>query len=411
MPACILVALFASLGFCSSREKDTVEDASWASDGNDLNILEQGDGASAMEDETSLLQLLTGAKEPKQAQSKEPMSAVRRYIIEEHDIMTKLWSGMDLKQSELLAIRSRQHEDSHSGSVRETDQSWHDKAKRVAGPFKKLHLLGPPHCGTNLFAETLHLNWPEESFDACGSSTDCDNVVWKHSISNASDLNRRFESAWDRRAEPAPPAYDVTYDSVIVILTRSPISQMVSWHHRPYSLAPCFERSFAEASSPCFANTSPDWHDVVKGCDVNVHSQDSIDFNSSSDVWNTYVKQYLDMKGSQEVGPVLMVSFEELVLDPRVVFRQLAELMGWPMPEHFSILDSAAYQSTSSRDEVVQRLSSRSHLSEVTSSELEVLCSGLEKSLLAQLYENPHASANVTYEFDCLQRTPQADIK
>jgi len=117
------------------------------------------------------------------------------------------------------------------------------------------------------------------------------------------------------------------------------------------------------------------------------------------------------MKGSQEVGPVLMVSFEELVLDPRVVFRQLAELMGWPMPEHFSILDSAAYQSTSSRDEVVQRLSSRSHLSEVTSSELEVLCSGLEKSLLAQLYENPHASANVTYEFDCLQRTPQADIK
>jgi len=148
----------------------------------------------------------------------------------------------------------------------------------------------------------------------------------------------------------------------------------------------------------------------VKGCDVNVHSQDSIDFNSSSDVWNTYVKQYLDMKGSQEVGPVLMVSFEELVLDPRVVFRQLAELMGWPMPEHFSILDSAAYQSTSSRDEVVQRLSSRSHLSEVTSSELQVLCSGLDNSLLDQLYENPHSAADVTYKFDCLEPKYQAAI-
>lgn len=407
----LLALLFASPGLCSTQEKGPLEDASWARGGDDLKVLKQdcrisqgqcvlddgGDNGDATEDdETSLLQL---REKVGKACGKDDETNLKRHIVEERDIMKQLWSGMDVGQSELFAIR--QQVPKRLDSAREKDQSLHKKVKRNIAAPKRLHLLGPPHTGTKLFTETVHLNWPQQMYQACGSPQICDFVVWKHSLSNASDLNRRFKAKITSSSGTANTLYDAQDDDVIVIMTRSPISQMVAWHHQPYSLAPCFGRSFKEAGSPCFSNTSPDWHDVVQGCDVNQHYNKSIEFNSSSDVWNAYYKQYLDMKRSQELGPVLFVSYEELALFPSVVMRQVAKVMEWPIPEHFAIFDGIEADGVSSRNEIVENLTSRSFLKEVTFSERKILCAGLDKSQLVQFYEDPHTAAHISYEFDC----------
>mmetsp|Transcript_17786 Transcript_17786/g.33007 ORF Transcript_17786/g.33007 Transcript_17786/m.33007 type:complete len:406 (-) Transcript_17786:212-1429(-) len=384
-----------------------------ASQRNQIPELAGGhDGISLLQRESQLLR-------PRQAVLEDRESAAGPKGGERHGTLLKLWQGLELTEREIGAIAKQEtHQQMEAvGRVKSI------LTQKTAASTKKLHILGPPDTGTNLIELTLELNWPDLLQNACACHPDdstrakgverekklpkpdrqewapkqCDCALWKHSIGNATDLVNRMRTCQDQDCETRSAPEDNT---VVIIMVRSPIAQMIAWHTHAYSLSPCFERPFAEFTSPCFANTSPDWHDSTEGCNYTVKYDKSIQFKSSADVYNAYMRQYRDLQ-TQFGKAVLIVPFEELVISTSPVLERVAKAMDWPMPEKIKVFDRPSKGDGIQRAEALERLDWRSHLQDLNANDLDAMCSGIDESLLKGLYENPDPAQPRPYTYDC----------
>lgn len=375
-----------------------------------LEAAEGPDGISLLQKEIQLLR-------PRQAVSEDGKSVAGQRGSESHGSLLKLWKGLELTEREIAAIAKQDQQSENMARVKPT------LSQKTATSTKKLHVLGAPDTGTNLLELTLELNWPDLLQNACachpGDSArakraeregklpkaereewapkQCDCALWKHSIGNATYLFNRMSTCQDQDCETVTAPEEHT---VVIAMVRSPISQMIAWHTHAYSLSPCFERSFAEFTSPCFANTSPDWHDSTEGCNYTVKYDKSLEFKSSAEVYNAYMKQYRDLH-KQFGKAVLIVPFEELVLSTSKVLERVADAMDWPMPEKIQIFNRPSKGDGIQRQDALERLGWRSYLQELNAKDLDAMCSGIDETLLAGLSENPDAAHARPYTFDC----------
>jgi hypothetical protein len=186
-------------------------------------------------------------------------------------------------------------------------------------------------------------------------------------------------------------------------MVRSPISQMSSWKDNPYSLEPCFDRSWSEMTESCFANTSPEWHDIVEGCDKNVKTDKSIEFDSSVDVYNRYLELYLQLQKDSRIGDVILIPFEDLVITPGAELTRIAEAMGWDVPEQIQIFEAEAktHGSSKNREEALDHLDSREWLDGVEEDTLQSICALLNVTALEGFSEGTNSVEPLPYLYDC----------
>lgn len=78
------------------------------------------------------------------------------------------------------------------GTLREKAATASETLKEWLFPYVKgVQMLGPPDSGTNLWVKMVQLNWPDRVGTSRGSF---DRLLWKHSVSNASDIKHVFET-------------------------------------------------------------------------------------------------------------------------------------------------------------------------------------------------------------------------
>lgn len=274
-------------------------------------------------------------------------------------------------------------------------------------------LLGPPDTGTNLMMSSLLLNYPNRlprtcvdgSFHTSDIGTNCPGNVWKHSISNASDMHSRILATSGR---------ENLNSSALIIMIRSPIAQLISWHNAGYSLVPCTDRPYNQFDQPCFANTSPEHHDTTEGVDATRMYDESLQFKSTMDVYNSYLSQYWNIRSMDRFGHgVHVVRYEDLVYTPEVVLAQLARSFGWAQPLEFRTVDEPAkdHGNPVGREAALERLRTRSFLEVLSDEELSLLCAGVNETLplLLESYEGFYTNTSRHYYQDCKsQRAPRS---
>jgi hypothetical protein len=316
----------------------------------------------------------------------------------------KLWKARDLTTSEYAAL-------SHAltSSNLSNPKQLHLSVSNLSNS-KQLHLLAPPDSGSNLMVASLQLNWPEH---VPGSIGPLDTVLWKHSLSDAKDLFEHLRTCNDQLCTMKGESN--MSNAVILVMVRSPISQMVSWHQNPYSLEPCYARDWSEADEPCWANTSPLCHDATDCGTAMYHEGRSTNFSGSVDVYNRYMQQYKDLQSLAGIGGVLLVAYEDLVLTPEKELLRIADAMDWAIPEEIRLVEAdqgpaskGPAPTAHTHDQAVMSLERREWLGELEPSGQEadnkirkLLCSELDITLITDLSEGSHTAEPTPYTHDC----------
>mmetsp|Transcript_75085 Transcript_75085/g.199328 ORF Transcript_75085/g.199328 Transcript_75085/m.199328 type:complete len:331 (-) Transcript_75085:126-1118(-) len=289
-------------------------------------------------------------------------------------MLEMLWDGFDVPDDSNETYRS--------------DVQRADLANSI-GP-SPIQLLGPPDSGTNLMVKMLQLNLPDRIPKGDGA---LDTIVWKHSLSSATDLHERF----------AKSLGDHLMNTTLIIMMRTPMAQLAAWRRLPYSLQPCFSRAVDSWSTPCFANTKPDFHDITPGVEINVQYPASNVFASSMDVYNQYVQQYLELEADNKFRNVIIVLVEDLVLSPKTVVSNIAHLLGANLPtDSVQVLgESAKGEMGHGRAEALRKLQSRSFLGELGAPMIPRLCEGIRREPISRFSEGTYTEHPRPYAQDC----------
>lgn len=306
--------------------------------------------------------------------------------------LQELWSGAELGKDSgrslrrlLLGSRNATSEDNFM------TQEKRAQAAQPAGP--KLALMGPFDSGTHLMLYSLIANWPQEMQQAClsrgalkpGQEPQMCRHIWKHSLVDKESVYRVLErSMGDLR------------NAVLVLLVRSPVSQVLSWKRDPWDLGRCMERPWEEMDRPCEANlrAKPPASFMGIASDVDV-------FNSTADVYNRYVRLYSDLASEGLFKDVKIIAYEEMVMSPAKVLDTIAQALNWPKKDSYRILDdSQKNELGNSRSAAFLKIQQRTYLAKVGAEGVRKLCEGVDTEALAAL---PSSATNFSrgYAKDC----------
>eukprot|EP00746_Dinoflagellata_sp_MGD_P159950 gnl/MRDRNA2_/MRDRNA2_86788_c0_seq6.p1 gnl/MRDRNA2_/MRDRNA2_86788_c0~~gnl/MRDRNA2_/MRDRNA2_86788_c0_seq6.p1 ORF type:complete len:362 (+),score=53.85 gnl/MRDRNA2_/MRDRNA2_86788_c0_seq6:113-1198(+) len=267
----------------------------------------------------------------------------------------------------------------------------HDNPSNMK-PSKHLFLLGAFDSGTHLAQVLLKQNFELEWEQTCEphafaiqpniKAAHCG--VWKHGLDGA---NTFFDILRHKNVMPK--------DALVLMLVRSPISQLVSWRNEPWELEECMLQ-------PLGANTS--CKAVLDWPKSGVKADGIREFSSAMDVYNKYLSMYQELKSRQKsFGGVALIAYEDLVLTPHETLLDIAHSFGWANPSIIKteVMKKPAKWHSLERDAAVEKLRMRSYLSKVTSSELQNMCQGINHTLLESFQEGTHLPVPRPYLKDC----------
>mmetsp|Transcript_95116 Transcript_95116/g.157003 ORF Transcript_95116/g.157003 Transcript_95116/m.157003 type:complete len:390 (+) Transcript_95116:83-1252(+) len=350
------------------------------------------------EDSASLLQLSTELSQ-RNAPPRSKTSNQQELMDDDKDVelsqalLTDLWAGKDLTSEQLLTVMKgwgkEQLMQMQSGS------GWNvvkKKAYVIAGLFDT---------GTNLFTSMVDMNLP--------SMSNRQNI-WKHTLAGATAITNylRHDEVLNQRLN----------ETVLVAMVRSPISNLVSLKKAPYNMQLCFSRSWSESASPCVGFV--DHLDPPTAYDDTMANLQSpllarytfkmthgMKFSSSMDAYNRYLKQYLELQASGSFKKVLIVNYEDLVLNPEAVMRSFADAAGVAAPTSIMTVENPAknHGNPVGRQAALSKIKNRTYM-ESFQDHLEVLkeiCGGFDMELIADRMEGSYRdpSEQRPYSADC----------
>mmetsp|Transcript_114492 Transcript_114492/g.202018 ORF Transcript_114492/g.202018 Transcript_114492/m.202018 type:complete len:300 (+) Transcript_114492:298-1197(+) len=286
------------------------------------------------------------------------------------DVYDALWAGMDIPEKLINTLHL--HQEYHLKST----------ISRVTSQWA---LLGPFDSGTNLFGTMVRMNF--------GMNFGM-NFLWKHTTLGASAI---IEAG----AKIVQAAGEQLSDVVLVLMVRSPISQIVSWKKASYNLKDCLNRAFADMGHPCTAVTNCcDTHEGADTCS-------SQTFSSTMDAYNTYLQQFQELRQAGAFKDVLLITYEDLVLNPAKVMRAFGHACEANIPSEIKLLEAPAkdHGDAVGREAALAKLATRSWMNnfKFDAAGLEVLCKGLDRSLIKDIVEGTDLDAGeqVPYSHDC----------
>lgn len=303
----------------------------------------------------------------------------------------KLWSGEDLSGHEMQSVDALLQDSKKATRTASVSNA-------TSSRLKHIFLLGPPGTGTNLMVASLNLNWPAETLSACKSNKSCDTQIWKHSVSSADELFHAMNQ-WTYAEDSSMSK------ALVLIMVRSPISQLKSWKWNPYSLRRCLGpwRPLGGKFSRCWANTGPAYFEHTDQ-PLPYNANRSVWFKHGVDVYNKYLQQYNALLQDKRIGKVLLVPYEDLVMKPEVELNRVASAMGWPLPKSgLSFVQAKAKNFGLCKDRklAIESLLDRTHLDFQAPYVVKSLCRLLDLGAMKGLYEGTHTREPVPYREDC----------
>jgi len=298
-----------------------------------------------------------------------------------------LWHGMDVPEGTMRILREQIDHDNHH------DAPKNSMVQQYASQEQRYAVLGPFDSGTNLFSEMVQLNFPSILLSS--------SQIWKHSTLGASAIIQAM-------AENAQAGHEELSDVVLVLMVRSPMSQIASWYKAPYLLGewhgiaygtctevpfgqPCEGRT-ASATDPSF---DPLWYRYV------------MQFSSVMDVYNSYLGQYQELKKADVFKDVLIVNYEDLVIGPEAIMRDFGRACDANAPPAIAVLENPSkdHGAPTNREGALRKISDRSWMQYFSVDDLETLCDDLNRDLVKDRAYGD-ANSTVPYSQDCDASAP-----
>mmetsp|Transcript_5175 Transcript_5175/g.15205 ORF Transcript_5175/g.15205 Transcript_5175/m.15205 type:complete len:304 (-) Transcript_5175:52-963(-) len=261
-----------------------------------------------------------------------------------------------------------------------------NKTFKRSGEGKVFVILGPEDSGTNLMQYIITSN-----FDGLISSQRQDGEIWKHSNNGADNLYR----------ELAENMKDQTFEeTAVVMMIRSPVSQICSWKSHPYDMRSCVSRPYAEMNRPC----KPTLSACIAG-HPELHR--TVEFSSTVDVYNHYLEQYQQiLADKQRFMDVHLFAYEDVVYSPEDVVHVLAKVFGKPVPDVITLPEhSVKGGAGSGRAKALEKIEKRLYLEQVSNAEKEILCQGLDYNRADTIIQGSFFSKGdprqTSHSYDC----------
>lgn len=288
--------------------------------------------------------------------------------------LQELWGGAELTQDGSAALSDM----IWNRSLAPRQQQQYDEQAELAGK-PKLVLMGPMDSGTHLMLYSLIANWPQEMQQAClspgalepGQEPQMCRHIWKHSLVDKEGVYRVLrKSVGDLE------------DAVLLILVRSPMSQVLSWKRDPWDLAPCLSRPWEEMDQPCKA----DLKSKPPASFAGIPTSGADTFESIADVYNRYMRLYSDLAQEGQFKAVKIVAYEEMVTSPSEILDGVATALNWAKPDTYRILDgSQKNELGTSRVDALAKIQKRTYLTRVGAEGVQRVCQGIDRKALEAL--------------------------
>jgi len=267
--------------------------------------------------------------------------------------------------------------------------------------WTSMQLLGMYDSGTNLMLGTLVSNFPlccqqarrpdiAEMQVPASSHGRC--LSWTAAEKHVNPLGLLGALRGNKTKHFDPQLWDFLQkrQTVTVAMVRDPLAQLQSWRKAPYGMERCAKRRrcpFATPTPNCVAKTA--W--ITEPCQFFETGTAAVgsgvtggSFKSLPAIWNVYTEGYVRIVEESGYKHVLLVRFEDLVMDPKPTIDRISEAMEMPLEATaVNVVNSAAkaHGKAKNRSTEMRSLSSRDFMKDYSMPELRAACVRLNFSL------------------------------
>lgn len=232
-------------------------------------------------------------------------------------------------------------------------------------------VLGLFNAGTNLLTQLLLKNFPDlADRGVWGKDISGSGLVWKHS---------KPEHLKQKLRQMGKPNLFRDQGVVGVAVIRDPLSWLQSMKKAPYYLNGCVGWADWPTHSCTFPAPSGEWPYSL------CHSR-AFHVSNIESAWNDWNSQYhgLDTYAGFAPGKFLVVSYEDLVVDPKRALDRIAAVSGRAPPAVVNLQDAPAksHGRPSGRLEALRKLQEKSYLRLYVPSERTQACDRLNHQLM-----------------------------
>lgn len=309
------------------------------------------------------------------------------------DTLDDVWMGSDAASAEVLGDLRASLDMSASAS----------SFMRAADVKIGLQIAGMFDAGNNLLGLLLEKNIGSSLFEAmCPGARGASRYschFYKHMPPD--DLARVLRTPllwWDSsRQSTGTLNQDPSKQIVLVALVRSPLAQIAGWEKAPYQMrSNCMQEDgngvIVQTNKTCTIHS-----------DTASRSRRHQDFHGPADVWNKYT-QFYDELAAETRNKVILVEYEQLVLNPEREVRKIMEVLGIEHTATFKMVEdpAKAHGTAHGRDTALEMIREQTYLNggplEDEDAQRE-LCSQLSQATMKRhvIQTKPHR----TYAADC----------
>lgn len=280
-----------------------------------------------------------------------------------------LWDGMDVAED----WRAIDEAVDHTSSFAQLGSTIRRNNRAVT-----VQIMGLMDTGTNLLQQILWHNFPMMNFFAEFPATDgaseekmrrlSEKGVWKHA--NLVQVNEHMR--------PRIRESFASEEAAMIAMVRQPLSWLQSIKKAPYKLQNCVGGS-DWLQRPCV-------HPIPAGhAGVDHEIQHNVTYSNLMDIWNHWLRSYEDA-WPRMFRRALFIRYEDLVLEPVSVIREIARQLNVTEPANFVIPVESAKKSglSSGRAEAVDKIRTKGHLWKFAGGELHSACTSLDEDIAEQ---------------------------
>mmetsp|Transcript_31531 Transcript_31531/g.61747 ORF Transcript_31531/g.61747 Transcript_31531/m.61747 type:complete len:685 (-) Transcript_31531:99-2153(-) len=256
--------------------------------------------------------------------------------------------------------------------------------------------IGMFNSGTNLLDE---LGWLNFDHDLDESHFKEEKEFWKHT-----PPMKKAYGGYQERLDDELRSLAATNVTVIAMV-RNPFAHMAGWLKSPYAIGSCAAGTWTRILANRCEMREHMGAETIENTSMPKRRKIVVTFPRPGivNVWNEYVRGYLELASKHD--NMMILRYEDLVLDTELAFQTITNFAGVPMPEQFIMMNDAAKRHGKPVNSSVAaaKILSHSYLYAKTSKGMDgvrgSICKALDMEALDMI---PRLSERVpAYDSDC----------